>query len=286
MAKVLNSAERSASTRSPINAPDRFNAKRYSDLIQTVEDEIDDPPSFFLLQPPRHVRRPPSTLSLSRWTTCAGQDPTEVPHGGTPVPPTMTATPTPKLTQRKRGLTSARYRRGRTKTTRSLRHATRASPGLHRRPANSSAPAERRWFPARRPPPTVPSTRASAFLSPFALSLGEYDRELSPRRCYGSRYRAGKRRPGLKSRRPAFGWPKSTVFLLFFLFPFSFFSIFRSNLSLNLNFVQTLSSDYIVTLKIPIFRNIITYILFIYFRIISLFSFFLKSLVICFPIRG
>jgi hypothetical protein len=73
-----------------------------------------------------------------------------VPHGGTPVPPTMTATPTPKLTQRKRGLTSARYRRGRTKTTRSLRHATRASPGLHRR---------RRWFPARSPPPTVPSTR-------------------------------------------------------------------------------------------------------------------------------
>jgi hypothetical protein len=48
MAKVLNSAERSAATRSPINAPDRFNAKRYSDLIQTVEDEIDDPPSFFL----------------------------------------------------------------------------------------------------------------------------------------------------------------------------------------------------------------------------------------------
>ena len=87
-------------------------------------------------------------------------------------PPTMTATPTPKLTQRKRGLTSARYRRGRTKTTRSLRHATRASPGLHRRPANSSAPAERRWFPARRPPPTVPSTRASAFLSPFSLSAG------------------------------------------------------------------------------------------------------------------
>jgi hypothetical protein len=69
-AKVLNSAERSAATRSPINAPDWFNAKRYSDLIQTVEDEIDDPPSFFLLQPPdaavlqrmrwRHGRSPQS----------------------------------------------------------------------------------------------------------------------------------------------------------------------------------------------------------------------------------
>ena len=47
----------------------RFNFREgvRSDLILAVEDEIDDPPSFFLLQPPRHGHRVlPSALSHPR----------------------------------------------------------------------------------------------------------------------------------------------------------------------------------------------------------------------------
>jgi hypothetical protein len=73
-------------------------------------------------------------------------------------------------TKEKEGSPAQRLRRGRTKTTQSFRHTTRASPGLRRRPANTSVPAERRWVP---PEDRHPGSLAHALVlsSPLSLSL-------------------------------------------------------------------------------------------------------------------
>jgi hypothetical protein len=55
-------------------------------LIVTVEDEINDPSSFFLLQPPRHMRRPPQAHFLSPVAPPAYTQPRPVHYAAVPQP--------------------------------------------------------------------------------------------------------------------------------------------------------------------------------------------------------